>query len=513
MGAVNYASVGGSSLGAYLTLCHLNETDRSGAAQIFVSRYGLASRWHTASTWTPWTEMNAWKGSNTSFTTSLGVAGFYFEYDIDNTVAYIRALNTWYIRGAMTKNVDYADIVPENRSTTPKGMENCIALTTGQSIYYNIEAQTFEVLATSAAKGGNLIPIFVLGFYGRNKNYGIIGGTGQWMYQEYISKLTDKEIRESIKYGTDEYFKEAESLINKVLADRDTNTVTVAVGTDFHCKRTYDPSKQVEIFNRVAERCADFAVNLGDTINGRYLTLEENLSFYTHFWEYQKACAVPVMYCRGNHEMHGGLMDTDTSTYMNGDPSAIPLETVLGIPLRKNPYNVVYSAGFGNWYFDYNGIRFVGLDGAYKNNGGFNQEGISFLADALNTNNKIVVFSHFPANRYLNGWDRPIDNADAIETLVKNCDNVIAYIHGHTHWDNIYVVNGNGFPYICTCCALPEQLDLETYACSYGTPTNYERTKGSYSEYCFDVYNIHKNNGKINIYRFGAGTDRNYTPQ
>lgn len=452
-------------------------------------------------------------GYNIIFSTSYGVAGFYFEYDAATTTTYIKAQGVWYIRGAITQNVDYADVIADKHATSPGGVEDCIALYNGENIVYDTLTRTFRIVNTNGINAVNIIPIFVVGYYAKHGNFGVVSGIGQWIYQAYIENNNNQDTFNRMRYGTSDYSEEVDTIVSKVLADRDINTVTVAVGTDFHNKKTYDASSQIAIFNRIAERCADFSVNLGDTINGRYTTLEENMKFFTSFWANQHATSLPVMFCRGNHEMHGGMMNTDTSSYMNGDNTAIPLEKVLGIPVRKNCFDVDYSTSMGNWRFDYNGVRFIGLDGSYKNNGGFNQEGISFLTDALNDTKPVVIFCHFPANRYLNALDRAIENSDYIENALKNRGNVLAYIHGHTHWDNIYTVDGNGFPYISTCCGLPEQIDLATVACSYGTPINYERTAGTYSEYCFDIYNIHKDTGVVRIFRFGAGDDRSYIPE
>lgn len=432
---------------------------------------------------------------------------FYFEYDTD---IYIKMDATWYFRGYETKNTAYADIIPDNRYTSPAGVTDCIKITTNQSVCFDTQNDVYVVVYTNKINDKYLKPIFVPGMYSGHNDYGIVGGLGQWMYQETTKQEYVNQSLTNYRYDTIAFSNEAKTLVNKVLADRDINTISVAVITDCHNKPSKSPLNQIDIFNRIAEKCADFSITLGDLINGFESTLVNNMRYYTEMWERHKDTFLPIMFTRGNHEMYGNQMRTDTSTYMTGDPTAMTLSQVFGIASRPRELNPVYSATKGNWYFDMNGIRFIGLDSAYKNNGGFNQEGIDFLENALNTDLKIVVFAHFPANQNVNWRNRSINNGSTVETMLRTSDNVIAYIHGHTHWDNIAVVSGNSYPYIATCCGLAEKGDIENDGCSLGNPTNYTRTIGTYSEYCFDIYNIHKDTGKIKIFRFGAGNDREY---
>ena len=288
--------------------------------------------------------------------------------------------------------------------------------------------------------------------------------------------------------------------------------MTFGVITDAHYYSKYNPLKCVSIFNKVCEKCCEFEINLGDSINGYSSTLDENLNYLAEYCRVQNNTSIPLLYAIGHHEMYGVGSKTDTSIYMN-DPTGIPYDTVIGM-CRSNKYiHTIKSPNQGNWYYDFDdyGVRIIGLDSVHNTTTGFNQETIDFLTTATKTSNKMIVFSHVPANAGVNWKGKTVKNSASIESLL-NTGNVLAYIHGHTHWDNIVKVSGNGYPYISVCCALPVEMDTAANGCSLGDPTAYSRSIGTLTEFCFDIINVHTDTGIINTYRFGAGNNRTYTP-
>lgn len=54
MGGTEYAEVGGSTLGTYLTMAYSSAANANGVTQIFVGHYGMATRWKSGGTWRPW---------------------------------------------------------------------------------------------------------------------------------------------------------------------------------------------------------------------------------------------------------------------------------------------------------------------------------------------------------------------------------------------------------------------------------------------------------------------------
>ena len=123
--------------------------------------------------------------------------------------------------------------------------------------------------------------------------------------------------------------------------------------------------------------------------------------------------------------------------------------------------------------------------------------------EALNTDRKIVVFSHCPihnAGIYGSTPDADITpyddvfNAPRVYYHSKRCENVVAMIAGHVHYDNV---------------AFDEHLPTITTAAGYvrrwdgGVP---ERVIGTPTEALFDVFSI--KGDRLYITRFGAGEHR-----
>lgn len=445
------------------------------------------------------------------FTTQTGASDAYFEYDRTNECMFMKVTGKWYLRGFVSNGSgeEWSTIVPGNRYTSTKGVSDCIKLTSNQAIVYDTSDSTWKIvtIASLADTNSTYIIVFWAGYYEAYKRFGIVGGIGQWMYLDYCAKIYAKTYAQAIAdYGTYSYATQATAVVNSVLADRDSNTITFGLITDTHHRGSYNAVPQVNIFNRMCEKCADFTVHLGDTIQGMQ-TLDVNYQYITQYAEAQNDTFLPFMYTIAHHEMYGRNSSTD---YLN-DPTAIPMESVLGILGRTKWIAPVYSVSKDNWYFDMMGIRFISLDSVHNTTNGFNQEAIDFLTSAVNTQNKIIVFAHVAANANVNWKNKNPVNGSQIESILNGSSaDVLAYMHGHTHWDNTVVVSGNNFPYISTCCALAEKMSSSDY-CSLGTPTAYDREVGSYSEYCFDIVNVHTDTGAIKSFRFGVGSDRTYT--
>jgi len=446
-----------------------------------------------------------------SFTVSHGLDNVYFETD-DNEYLYIKITGIWYLRGKVangdSSNFDYTNICTDNRYTSPSGVTDCIRLASNDAIVYDTSDNTFKIKSFVNSYNPQYITIFKSGYYKARKSFGVVSGIGQYLYLSFIENQNIDKATMLNKYGTFDYSSQAENVIDKAIKDKDSHTITFGLITDAHYYSSYNPLKGIEIFNRLSEKCCDFVINLGDSINGYGATLDDNLTYLSEYCRVQNDTWLPSLYTIAHHEMYGVGMKTDSSTYMN-DSTGIPYDTVIGMCTNNKYLNEVTSDNRGNWYIDLKDVRLIGLDSVHNTTTGFNQETIEFLTDAVNTEKKLIVFAHVPANANVNWKNRTVQRSDEIESLLDTA-NVIAYFHGHTHWDNTVVVNGNTFPYISTCCALAVKQDSANF-CNLGTPTVYDRVVGEYSEYCFDIVNVHVDTGTIKSFRFGAGYDRTYT--
>ena len=307
------------------------------------------------------------------------------------------------------------------------------------------------------------------------------------------------------------YADEEDALVKKVIQDRDANTLTVTLIADTHYR--YNGSevyRNTDIHGMIANLISkktnsDIIVHLGDVIQG-YNTKEQNMNSLAKYWDKQSYGSLPVLYCIGHHEMYGLERE---SSYLN-DPSAnTPAECLSAGSFVNRWKNVIFSTDRSNWYYDYKNIRIIGLNSVQvANTRGFRSYDISFLHNALqDTDKKVIVLTHVPLT-----YQSTITNsAQVIAELNNYIDNqheVLAYIHGHVHLDNIIPASDViKFPQVSVCCSLPVQVEIPTDPI-YANATAPAREIGTYTEYCFDVVNIHTDTGAIKFYRFGAGSDR-----
>ena len=294
-------------------------------------------------------------------------------------------------------------------------------------------------------------------------------------------------------------------LVNKVLSDKDSNTITFGLITDTHnsglanrrtAKHGYYLSKFSELVG------ASFVVHLGDVINGYGETRQENLNYLIEYWRQSHRTFLPSFYTIAHHEQYG-----DGGFQV---PSSATPEECIGIYGLQNKYKqVVWGVEKTCWHFDEGGIRFIGLNSSSQGSVGYSTDVVNFLTSALNgCTTPVICMAHMASNGSIN-YGNPINSAQ-IEAALSNYPNgVLAFFHGHTHWDMIWKLDSVPFLYWSTCCAQPVKLAFNyKYAPSIGVPEDYTREVGKYSEFCMDIVNIHKDTGIIKSFRFGAGYDR-----
>lgn len=277
-------------------------------------------------------------------------------------------------------------------------------------------------------------------------------------------------------------------------------------------KRAHSAIPMVESMHYILERCPEIAcvVNGGD--NGNDYDHDPN-AYRRSIREYIEALyrlPVPVHNCVGNHDDRLG------NCHCNGwdTHTAILPKEMHCICMKYNPTEENY------YYVDIDtnerGYRMVFLNTSdlpyYPDESGqipVDHSEISikqaewFEQTALLTDRKILVFSHVPIHAegiYGNGIDGDISpyddvfNSPRLYYHAKKCQNVVAMVAGHVHYDNVHI---------------DEFLPTITTGAGYirvwgqGVPA---REPGTPSEALFDVISIKKD--WMYITRFGAGADR-----
>lgn len=227
--------------------------------------------------------------------------------------------------------------------------------------------------------------------------------------------------------------------------------------------------------------------------------------------------SVPVHCCVGNHDDGLGPV---TDRGLDNTKAAILPDEMHKLCMKFNPTDENY------YYVDFDefNYRFVFLNTSDKPYF-LNEQGqyafswrleVSdkqvkwFENEALNTDKKIIVFSHSPLHNagifgteggevsentkpYIKPYDDLL-NGPRVYYNVKACKNVVALIAGHVHYDNL--IYDDDILSITTQCSLSQEWDE---SCP-------KRPFRTINETAFDVFSIKDN--MVYITRFGAGEDR-----
>lgn len=329
----------------------------------------------------------------------------------------------------------------------------------------------------------------------------------------YSSNFATAVLTPNISLYGSNYQLEEDDLISKVFKDKDSRTITLGLITDTHYRdhRSARSDYQTMILNNICERVgAKFKVHLGDVIEGAKATRDLNATDLQNYWSKAHKTFVPELYTIAHHELYG----SGGAAAYGSDQTALTPTMCIGMYGLTNKYlDVTYSGDKTSWYTDIDDVRFIGLNSVSPTPTDYT-DSLSFLQAALASadSKKIVCFAHVTPYKYLNYSNGTTIKGDEVISALSNYSgDILAFFHGHTHWDNIYKPDDNPV-YISTCCALAVKIDIDTYGCRDGNPTAYNRVVGQISEYCFDIVNIHPDTGVIKMFRFGAGSDRTYIP-
>lgn len=318
-------------------------------------------------------------------------------------------------------------------------------------------------------------------------------------YKKSEKKLIEKieELKNSDMitiYGDKE-----KELINKVFKEINENSIVFGLVTDTHAGIPYWDNlfNHQYILNKLCEKLpTDFIMNLGDSftdVDDRAVNFERLYTVLKNTYSSQ----IPNLYTKGNHEVYpksdGGIALQDWQ--------------INGLTGKSNKWLVKNSSKL-YYHVDIRGIRVIVLDSSENTNNGYSQEQVNFLHDALESaSGKAIIFTHIPPSANMMLQAEPI-NGNLIRAEFETYkDKVLFVFNGHTHWDNECIING--VKYISTCCSMCGKLDVSAYNYQgLGTPTTYDRTYNTYSEYCMDICVIDTFNNTFKSFRFGAGNDR-----
>ena len=333
---------------------------------------------------------------------------------------------------------------------------------------------------------------------------------------------------------------EEDALYNKVINDIDGKTVTLVIGTDTHAM---DEARYAygKVMRKLGERLnANAIVHLGDMINedrpngnvqntSKEVHYSNSIERLSKFMEELESNSIPVLYAIGHHEAYpwirldGTMWNYELIVPTDGAYN-FPLEKVSGICNRFNRglVKTVDDNDTCNYYvdFDMQKLRCIFIN-SVDNFVSFSDSTLEWISKVLNDtpkNYKVSFFAHAPNIQEANHRNQtPIPNGpelvEIMNDYVDNGGTILGYYHGHTHMDNIVKTDDMKFHLISTTCAQPVQYTGSGIAIpSLGACYAPKRAAGTYTEYAYDIVNIHTDTDIINIYRFGAGKSRQITP-
>lgn len=262
----------------------------------------------------------------------------------------------------------------------------------------------------------------------------------------------------------------------------------------------------------ILDRCPEigFVVSGGDVGNDYDPDVEAYKFSVREVYDELYKLSVPVHCIIGNHDDGFG----------NCADRGYDYRTHTILPDEMHEICMKYNPTKENYYFidvepDYRFIFMNSVDLPYQfdSDGSYpfdwrleisNKQAVWFEEEALNTDRKIIIFSHAPLhNAGVFGTEgmplgiKPYDdtlNAPRILYDISRHKNVVANICGHVHFDNI--AYNERLLTVSTLCSLVQEW----------CPACPRRDLGTITETAFDVFSI--KDDMMYMTRFGAGRDR-----
>jgi hypothetical protein len=254
----------------------------------------------------------------------------------------------------------------------------------------------------------------------------------------------------------------------------------------------------LESLRQGAERLApEGIVHLGDLTDGMY-ALPQTKYYARLVMDGLNSLGRPVYMCLGNHD----------ENYFRGNTGVMTKEESAAFYLgREKPYYLVDLPEHK--------LRLFFLDSfdpARNQRYGFSREELLWFRRMLRRTPKtcrILVFSHVPPLPEIHVWSDVIRNGQGMIRALRRFESrggrVLAWIHGHSHADQVYT--GAEIPVVGIGCG---KLECFTEHKPDGSVI-FRRDRGSASQELWDVLCVPDGADELYLFRYGAGEDRHIT--
>lgn len=332
-------------------------------------------------------------------------------------------------------------------------------------------------------------------------------------------------------YGIPDYMREDIEDVSRRLSKR-TGTFNVGFITDIHSYNQHilGAAKMTQYGQM------EFLVNGGDLVIG----LEKNFDDTAdRMFEASTAFAnakKPVYSVRGNHDVDD--RGDDGRTFLNEHWFNTMVKPFLNDVMVRNPND----PRTGYYFVDNDEYKvrtiFVNTTSTnYSGNGYITDEQLQWIANhALDLTDKenqnkwnVLVFGHHPIIQYFSNevvTTSSLTLADVLKAFKNkskysnathginvdyssNQADLIGYIFGHMHRDNMIIHEDYGYLMVSTLQSYCRVYSQSNTDATEKTGTQAEiREIGTNTEYAWDVFSFDLENKKLKVFRVGAGEDR-----
>ncbi|MBO4863756.1 MAG: metallophosphoesterase [Eubacterium sp.] len=318
---------------------------------------------------------------------------------------------------------------------------------------------------------------------------------------------------------------EVEDTIRKVKKLSSPESLTFLLVTDIHYKSVNKKSKKpTEItFQRMLANMkavldktdVSFVVNLGDDSDGNFQDKDDLMRASKYVTEEMLKLSKPYYRVLGNH---------DTNHYAKKLLSAEEMRDFYLYYIDRYEY-LTFNPDSNNteYYLDFpeQKIRMIVLNTEYGEIFAYSESTGKWLNEkALDTDYTILLAEHLSCLTTMNMNASPLKNRESvIEALKEHKRGPIVQLCGHSHCDYSFTDNDPEYsPWLTVFsnlqrCTRRRQYDIGDITVGhtkgwFGCP---HRTGGKLSEDCWEIVIFNPVKRKVNLVRFGAGEDREFS--
>ncbi|MGB4660447.1 MAG: metallophosphoesterase [Mobilitalea sp.] len=323
--------------------------------------------------------------------------------------------------------------------------------------------------------------------------------------EDRMNEILEYTTKQTSKIEKSYFIEEIEDTTNRIKEIRADDSIVFAMLTDSHYTVNGTWEDTADNIHRVHKAAGfDAIIHLGDFTDGM-VSAKVTKDYVSMEIEDLLKNNVPLYYVLGNHDSNYFHSNTERMTKMEQNDFYFKY---IDKNINRNLDQAYYYVDFTKKKL--RGIFLDSYDFEEKVKYGFSAEELLWLRKTLDQTPEgypVIVFSHVPPLARLHYWTDTIFNSDILMEILEAYDQqegkqVLAFLHGHNHADQIYTERR--FPIISIGCSKCEYFTDKKPEGSF----TYERTFNTVTQELWDTMIITPSQRRIDFVRFGAGEDR-----